>query len=98
MTAEEIGEIVDQSHEFAIVLAEHFDVLHKVSTGDLRARVSGRSQIELLESLKKVMNKTIESISKEIKERKRAEAALKKAHDELELRVEDRTAELSRGK
>jgi PAS domain S-box-containing protein len=95
LTAEEIGEIVDQSHEFAIVLAEHFDVLHKVSTGDLRARVSGKSQIELLESLKKVMNKTIESISKEIKERNRAEAALKKAHDELEQRVEDRTAELT---
>lgn len=95
LTAEEIGEIVDQSHEFAIVLAEHFDVLHKVSTGNLRARVSGKSQIELLESLKKVMNKTIESISKEIKERNRAEAALKKAHDELEQRVEDRTAELT---
>jgi chromosome segregation ATPase len=77
LTAEEIGEIVDQSHEFAIVLAEHFDVLHKVSTGDLRARVSGESQIELLESLKKVTNETIESISKEITKRKRADAGLK---------------------
>jgi PAS domain S-box-containing protein len=95
LTAEEIGEIVDQSHEFAMGLAEHFDVLHRVSTGDLRARVAGKSDVELLESLKKVMNKTIESISREINERKRAEAALQKAHDELEQRVEDRTAELS---
>jgi PAS domain S-box-containing protein len=95
LTAEEIGEIVDQSHEFAMGLAEHFDVLHRVSTGDLRARVTGKSYIELLESLKKVLNKTIESISREINERKRAEAALQKAHYELERRVEERTAELS---
>jgi PAS domain S-box-containing protein len=95
LTAEEIAEIVDQSHEFAMGLAEHFDVLHKVSTGNLQARVSGKSKIELLESLKKVMNKTIESISREINERKRAETALQKAHNELERRVEERTAELT---
>ena len=64
ITAENIGEIVDQSHEFAIGLAEHFDVLHRVSKADLDARVSGDSQIELLESLKNVTNKTIESIVK----------------------------------
>jgi len=95
LTAEEIGEIVEQSHEFAMGLAEHFDVLHKVSTGDLHAKVSGKSKIELLESLKKVMNQTIESISREINERKRAEKALQKAHNELERRVKERTAELT---
>ncbi|MBM4145071.1 MAG: PAS domain S-box protein [Nitrospira sp.] len=95
LTAEEIGEIVDQSHEFAIVLAEHFDVLHKVSIGNLRARVSGISQIELLESLKKVTNDTIESIAREISKRKRAETALQKAYDDMEHRVQERTAELT---
>jgi len=93
-TAREINEIVDQSHEFAIVLAEHFNVLHRVSFGDLRARVSGKSRVELLESLKKVTNKMIQSISKEITKREKAEAALRKAHDKLEHRVEERTAEL----
>ena len=40
-TAENLGEIVGLSHEFAIGLAEHFDVLNRVSHGDLLARVSG---------------------------------------------------------
>ena len=95
ITAEEIAEIIDQSHEFAMGLAEHFDVLHRVSTGDLNARVSGKSEIELLEALKKVMNNTIMSISREINQRKHTEAALQKAHNELEQRVEERTAELT---
>jgi len=76
MTAMNIGEIVNQFHEFAIGLAEHFDVLHRVSMGDLNAKVTGSSQIELLESLKKVTNEMIESISSEITERRKAEASL----------------------
>ncbi len=62
LTASEIGEIVDQSHEIAIGLAEHFDVLHKVSTGNLNVRVKGDSKVELLESLKRVTNETIVNI------------------------------------
>lgn len=78
MTAGEIGEIVDQSHEFAIGLAEHFDVLHRVSKGDLNTRVYGGSQVELLESLREVTNDTIENISREIVKRVMAEEDLKK--------------------
>src|SRR4030042_1334750 len=51
-TAENIAEIVDLSHEFAIGLAEHFDVLNRVASGDLTARVSGSSKVGLMESLK----------------------------------------------
>ena len=83
VTGQNIGEIVDQSHEFAMGLAEHFDVLHRVSQGDLRARVSGTSDVELLESLKNVTNETIESISKEINERREAEESLRNL-EELE--------------
>jgi PAS domain S-box-containing protein len=76
MTAENIGEIVDQSHEFAIELAEHFDVLHRVSKGDLDAKITGSSQIELLEALKKVTNEMIN-------ERKKAEDELRKVNRAL---------------
>lgn len=81
VTAEEIGEIVNLSHEFAIDLAEYFDVLHRVSKGDLDARVTGSSRIELSESLKKVTNETIENISREIAERKKAEMDLRKSEE-----------------
>ncbi len=96
LTAEELGEIVELSHEFAMGLAEHFDVLHRVSAGDLSARVTGKSQLELLELLKSTTNDMIETISREIAERTRAEEALRRAHDELEMRVKDRTIELSK--
>ncbi len=76
VTAKNIGEIVDQSHEFAMVLSEHFDVLHRVSTGELSARVSGESKVELLEAFKKVTNEMIESIDKEITKREQIEENL----------------------
>jgi diguanylate cyclase (GGDEF)-like protein/PAS domain S-box-containing protein len=80
-TAREIGEIVDLSHDFAIDLAEHFDVLHRVAKGDLSARVIGSSHLELSESLKKVTNDMIENIDREITERKKAEADLRKSEE-----------------
>ncbi len=61
LTAENIREMVDQSHEFAIALAEHFDVLQRVAKGDLEARVTGTSKIELIEALKELTNKMIAS-------------------------------------
>ena len=83
-TAENLADIVHLSHEFAIGLAEHFDVLNRVSKGDLTARVYGRSQVELLDALKKVTNQTIGSVSKQIIERKRAEEHLKRETADLE--------------
>ncbi|UCG81972.1 MAG: PAS domain S-box protein, partial [Desulfobacterales bacterium] len=96
LTGENLSEMVGLSHEFAIGLAEHFDAMHRVSKGDFTARVSGGSQVELLESLKKVTNQMIESVSREFTKRKRAEEALQAAHHDLEIRVEERTAELTR--
>jgi signal transduction histidine kinase/CheY-like chemotaxis protein len=84
LTAENLAEIVNLSHEFAMGLAEHFDALHKVSRGDLSIRVSGSSNVELLESLKTVTNQMIQSVSEEINQRKRAEEQLRLAKEEAE--------------
>lgn len=73
LTARNLGEIVDLSHEFAIGLAEHFDVLHRVSLGDLSARITGTSSVDLLESLKLVTNDMIQNVSRQIADRKKAE-------------------------
>ncbi len=80
-TAENISEIIDLSHEFAMGLAEHFDVLHRVSKGDLTARVSGASDVELLEFLKNITNQMIDSVAKEITDRKQAEAGLRESEE-----------------
>jgi PAS domain S-box-containing protein len=85
LTAENLKEIVDLSHEFAIGLAEHFDVLLRFSRGELTARVSGTSQVELLKSLKKITNQMLESVSKEINERKRAEEALRDSEEQYRV-------------
>jgi len=101
MTAANIGEIVDQSHEFAMVLAEHFEVFHRVIKGNMNARIGGKSKVELLEALKQVSNKMIESIDREISERKKTEEALRESerrlrqsHERLEVEVRERTREL----
>ncbi len=73
VTAQDIEEIVELSHEFAIGLAEHFDVLHKVSKGDIDTRISEDSKEQLLIALGAVTNQMIESVSREITERKKAE-------------------------
>lgn len=77
-TAEDIEDIVNEFHEVAIDLAEHFDVLNKVSKGDLDARIEGGSSVELMEALKKVTNHMIDSISSEIIVRKKAEQQIQR--------------------
>ncbi len=89
LTAEELGEIVNLSHEFAIGLAEHFDVLHRVSKGELAVRVSGTSPVELLECLKKITNHMIDNIYREIDEHQKTGEQLRKRTRDLSERVKD---------
>ena len=84
ITAKNLAEIIGLSHEFAVGLAEHFDVLDRVAKGDLTARVYGTSHVGLMEALKKVTNQMIHKTYREIADRKRAEAQLQSHAAELE--------------
>ena len=88
LTAKSLTEIVDLSHEFAIGLAEHFEKLDRVCKVDLSARISGVSRVEILESLRKVTNLMIESVSRELSQRKRTEKALRRAQADYEAKAQ----------
>ncbi|HIJ40622.1 MAG TPA: PAS domain S-box protein [Deltaproteobacteria bacterium] len=88
-TAENMGDMVDLSHEFAMGLAEHFDVLHRVTKGDLMARVRGESNVELLESLKNVTNQMIKSVYEEINERKQVTIDLRRSEEKYRTLIEN---------
>lgn len=61
--AEKLAERIEQSHEMAISLAEHFDVLHRVTAGDMGARINGDPNDELLKALKQTTNEAIQTLS-----------------------------------
>ena len=69
------------SYDFRSELAEHFDVLHRVSSGDLNAQVVGVSEVEMLESLKQVTNNMIQSVAATIAEREQAQADLSRSEE-----------------
>ncbi|NWF75429.1 MAG: PAS domain S-box protein [Nitrospirae bacterium] len=88
ITAENIGEIVEQSHEIVIGITELFDVMHRVSKGDLKSRVTGQSQVEILEAVKNVTNHMIEEIDRAIKQLKASEEAIRNL-EEIEASILD---------
>lgn len=72
-TAQSLTSLVEDFHEVAIGLAEHFDVLHRVAQGDLSARATGAPRLEILQCLASVANTTIESLAQQVAARGRAE-------------------------
>ena len=79
LTAENLEKIFNQFLNFSMDFAVYFEVLQRVTNGDLNARVTGRLQTELSQSLQDVTNGMIESISREITGHKNAEQALKES-------------------
>lgn len=71
------------------------DVRNIGLSGDASMRIPVIGKDEL-SSLSCNINDMLDKIDQSIAERKRAEESLRKAHDELEMRVKDRTEELAR--
>lgn len=74
--AEHLSELVQDAHEFAMGLTEHFDVLQRVARGDLSARIENGSPVEILQYLRRFTNETIEALELEIGARRTAEQGL----------------------
>jgi PAS domain S-box-containing protein len=78
-TAENLEKIFNQFLNFSVDFAVYFDVLQRVTMGDLDARITGRLHTEVSQSLQAVTNKMIDSISREINGHRSAQQALKKS-------------------
>lgn len=76
--SDHLEEVVSMAHEFAMGLAEHFNVLHRVRGGDLDARITYRSTHEILEYSRELTNSTIERLADEIRARRKTQAELSK--------------------
>ena len=77
-----------------------FDVQAPIFSNDEIGRLAGlfnKMAAQLKTSFNQI-NKKNENLQNEVRERERAEAGLQKAHHELERRVQERTAELSKAK
>jgi PAS domain S-box-containing protein len=81
---------VDQKWNVAL-LGQPYDIEHRIVVGDEVKWVRERAKLELDEDGKVVGGF---GIAQDITEKKQADEALRKAHDELEMRVQERTAEL----
>jgi PAS domain S-box-containing protein/putative nucleotidyltransferase with HDIG domain len=79
LTAENLEKDFNQFLNFSMDFAVYFEVLQRVASGDLDARVTGHLNTELSQTLQAVTNKMIESISGEINGHKHAQQALEES-------------------
>jgi PAS domain S-box-containing protein/putative nucleotidyltransferase with HDIG domain len=79
LSAENIENIFNQFLNFTMDFAVYFEVLQRVTRGDLNARVTGHLHTDLSQSLQAATNEMIESISSEINGHKHAQQALEES-------------------
>ena len=83
-----LQEMIDESHEMAIGLCEHYDTLNRLSSGDLSARASVDSTNELVAKLGLLINREAEALLAMITELRRTDDELKTAYQRLQDIIE----------
>lgn len=71
--AENMQEIIGNSHEMAIGLCEHYETLNRISVGDFTARSPEDSTNELVAKLGALINKEVDALTSALAQAKKAE-------------------------
>ncbi len=83
-----IEQSVDDSHEMAIGICEHYDTLNRIASGDLDARAPENSPNELIAKLGQLLNRSTSSLVQTIEELNRKDRELSLAYDTLSNIIE----------
>jgi len=81
--AEEVGSTVDLTHELAVGICEHFDVLRRLQEGDFSARATEDSPLEIVRMLGALINKQKEAFLGYIDEIRRQNEEIIKISEQL---------------
>ncbi|RII29880.1 MAG: hybrid sensor histidine kinase/response regulator [Geobacter sp.] len=86
--AASMQEMIDDSHEMAIGLCEHYDTLNRLASGDFKARASVDSPNELIAKLGMLINRESETMLSTIAELQKTDEELKTAYQQLQDIIE----------
>ena len=82
--AENLEQVVDESHEMAIGLCEHYDTLNRIAAGDLSARANELSANEVVAMLGKQVNKGADKLREALDEIRKTDIELREAKEKAE--------------
>ncbi|MBN1798754.1 MAG: response regulator [Spirochaetales bacterium] len=94
---ESIERFINQTHEMAIGLCEHYDTLSRLASGDRSARASENSQNELISKLGMLINQEASALTQKIKESEKLNRQLEQGLRE-QKKANDKLKELDRQK
>jgi len=85
---ERVQEMVDQSHELAKGLGQHYDTLNRIAGGDLTVTANEDSGNELIAKLGQLINRETRTLTKVISEYRKAESDLQEKEERYRLLFE----------
>jgi PAS domain S-box-containing protein len=83
-----VQEMVDQSHELAMGLCQHYDTLNRIAGGNLMVTANEDSSNELIAKLGQLINKETRTLMKVISDYRKAESDLQEKEERYRLLFE----------